>query len=342
MICGHCGHLNEDEVRCVHCGRRLDEPRHRSQSGDSYGGAAAAPWRQELHRRLDAYRQRRDGALAAAAKREGSDTTAGPNVISIERGARFPDRGPVAGTDNDRFESAPAGTWLELHAAEVASNGGAPVGPEAVSVAAAAANIQPDHLFPPPVGMGIPRPAEVVAVEAAVEPRSATPNEVRCSATVAPLPIRFFAGMLDTALLIIALGAFWGVFHWMGGVISADREGARAIGVTAFLVTGFYWAFYVGYFGETPGMTWLGLRLLSFRGRRANGRQRAARALGLLFSTTTFGMGFVWALLDDEKLTWHDRMSKTFVSRDGAVGFRTRSRPAGARSLSPISRKQGA
>ena len=25
MICGHCGHLNEDEARCIRCGRRLDD-----------------------------------------------------------------------------------------------------------------------------------------------------------------------------------------------------------------------------------------------------------------------------------------------------------------------------
>ncbi len=288
------------------------------------------PWRKELHRRLDAYRQRRDGALAAAANSDHAGSTATPNVISIERGAGFPDPGPGAGTDaaendNARFHSAPAAAWLDLHAAEVASNGGAPVAPE--------------NLFPPPLGMGIPRPAEVVAVEAAFEPPSPTSHDVRCSATVAPLPIRFLAGVLDMALLLIALGAFWGVFHQLGGAISADREGARAIGITAFLVMGFYWAFHVGYFGETPGMTWLGLRLLNFHGRRANGRQRAARALGLLFSTTTFGIGFAWALLDDEKLTWHDRISKTFISRNGVVGFRTRSRLGETHSHSSSFRK---
>ena len=333
MICGHCGHLNEDEVRCLHCGRRLDEPRRRSQFGDSHEGQPAAPWRQELHRRLDAYRQRRDGARAAA----------GPNVISIERGAGFPNPGPVAGTVNDRFDSATTATRPDLRAAEVASNGGASVSPETVSVPAAATNIQPEHLFLPPPGLGAPRRTEAVAVEAAFEPRSPTPNDVRCSATVAPLQLRFLAGVLDASLLLIALGAFWGVFHQLGGAISADHEGVRAFGITAFLLMGFYWAFHVGFFGETPGMTWLGLRLLSFHGRRANGRQRAARVLGLLFSTTTFGIGFVWALLDDEKLTWHDRISKTFISRDGAVGFpRARSRLAQGHPRSPSSRKHGA
>ena len=317
MICGHCGHLNnEDEARCIRCGRRLGEPRHRSRSGDSQerqdAAAKGAPWREELHRRLDAYRRRRD--------------TAGPNVISIERGAGFPNPGPV----NDRLDAAPTAAWPDRRTAE------------AFSPPAAAANMPLPHPFLPPPGIATPRRPQAVAVEAAFEPRSPTPNEVRCSAAVAPLPIRFLAGVLDAALLMIALGAFWGVFHWLGGAISPDREGARAVGITAILLTGFYWAFHVGFFGETPGMTWLGLRLLNFHGRHANGRQRAARALGLLFSTTTLGIGFAWALLDDEKLTWHDRMSKTFISRDGAVGFRARSRLVEAHPRSPSFRNYGA
>lgn len=339
MICGHCGHLNEDETRCLRCGRRLDEPRHRSGPGESRDRRAArahtAPWRQELHRRLDAYRQRRD-AGARAANADSTETS--PNVISIERGAGFPNPAPA----DDRIDSVPTATWLDQRAAEIASNGGTPITPDALSLSTAAASEQAAQPFLPLLGMEMPPRTEAVAVETLVKPRPKTANEVRCSATVAPLQIRFMAAVLDATVLLIALGTFWGVFHQLGGAISADREGARAVGVTAFFVVGFYWTFHVGYFGGTPGMVWLGLRLLNFHGRRANGSQRAARALGLLFSTATFGIGFAWALLDDEKLTWHDRMSKTFISRDPATGFRARAGLVETHPRPPSSRKHGA
>ena len=39
-------------------------------------------------------------------------------------------------------------------------------------------------------------------------------------------------------------------------------------------------------------------------------RGRAALSLAAL------GIGFVWAAADEQGLTWHDRMSKTFVAQD--------------------------
>jgi uncharacterized RDD family membrane protein YckC len=41
------------------------------------------------------------------------------------------------------------------------------------------------------------------------------------------------------------------------------------------------------------------------------------RAFGYLVSITALMLGFLWALLDSEGLTWHDRMSGTFVRKSG-------------------------
>ena len=326
MICGHCGHENDDETRCGHCGRRLDEARYRSASPGTLqrnaGGAmSSAPWRGELRRRLDAYRTRRDAAASQAARAASSaSSTDDPNVVSIDRGADFPRPTPAA----ERLGLADEMKWREQQRNAAAFTANDSTTSAAPAPTPAAHDVSEPRPFLPSLEGGPPRHDEPVAADPALAQSRALPRELRCAATLAPLQIRFLAGVLDAAVLIVSLGVFWGVFHELGGAISADREGARAVGFTAFLVTGFYWAFHVGYFGTTPGMTWVGLRLLNFHGRRANARQRAVRALGLLFSTTTLGIGFAWAFLDDEELTWHDRMSKTFLSRDGAIGFRSR------------------
>jgi hypothetical protein len=33
------------------------------------------------------------------------------------------------------------------------------------------------------------------------------------------------------------------------------------------------------------------------------------RIIAILLSAVPFGLGFIWAALDEEKLSWHDRVS---------------------------------
>ena len=133
---------------------------------------------------------------------------------------------------------------------------------------------------------------------------------------VAPLATRAIAGLLDLVLVLIALGVFVGVFRLMGGPIMTDVEGIRSLAFAFFAITVFYWVFYVRYIGETAGMTWVGLRLVSFDGRPPTEEQRRARAFGTVLSTAAVGLGFAWSVADDEQLSWHDRISKTLVTRD--------------------------
>jgi uncharacterized RDD family membrane protein YckC len=38
------------------------------------------------------------------------------------------------------------------------------------------------------------------------------------------------------------------------------------------------------------------------------------RSAGYLLSAGTFFLGFLWALWDSDELTWHDRLSRTYLS----------------------------
>jgi uncharacterized RDD family membrane protein YckC len=188
----------------------------------------------------------------------------------------------------------------------------------------------------------LPKPTE--AILAAKRPaRSEAPNgqskvaapvqrqasEVVAAAPIAPLAIRAVAGVLDFSIIVVAVGVFLAVFYLMGGVALTDLEGLRSISVAFLAIVCFYWIFYVGYLGGTSGMNWLGLRVLNFDGQPPTSAQRRTRALGTILSTLSLGLGFAWSLADEEKLTWHDRMSKTFVTRDGAMGFRARTSQTG-------------
>ena len=63
---------------------------------------------------------------------------------------------------------------------------------------------------------------------------------------------------------------------------------------------------------ETAGAHWVGLRLINFDGSPVNRHERGLRFLSACLSVCSGGLGLAWALADEESLTWHDHMSKTF------------------------------
>ena len=65
----------------------------------------------------------------------------------------------------------------------------------------------------------------------------------------------------------------------------------------------------------TPGMRYAGIELSTFAGYTTSRGQRCGRLLALLLSVLPLGLGLVWALFDDGRLTWHDRLSKTYLRK---------------------------
>jgi uncharacterized RDD family membrane protein YckC len=48
-------------------------------------------------------------------------------------------------------------------------------------------------------------------------------------------------------------------------------------------------------------------------GARLRWRDAAARLLAAVLSWLPAGMGYLWLLVDRDRLTWHDRLSRTRV-----------------------------
>jgi uncharacterized RDD family membrane protein YckC len=63
---------------------------------------------------------------------------------------------------------------------------------------------------------------------------------------------------------------------------------------------------------DTPGMQFAGLRLVDFDGRSPRRHRRIVRQFAGLLSLLSAGVGLAWALVDEERLTWHDHISGTF------------------------------
>ncbi len=360
MICSHCGFSNDtSEHRCSRCGRPLQLRmgaywRRSGLESDSLlaslpaGGLSEPPpprqplWKQELNKKLEGYRDRQK---QSEAERQATVPEAQAQPTKTRSESVLGRMAAAAGAGVSRKKPLPSAARpvgpagpkpkVEANWRRVNPPGEAPTLPplpkNGDAVAGLKLSSRPEARNGESLGAAASplrsqsRPQLGSQPTSQPRPSARQGGEVAAAAPIAPLAIRAVAGVLDFSIILVALGMFLAVFYLMGGVALTDLEGLRSISVAFLAIVCFYWIFYVGYLGGTSGMNWLGLRVLNFDGDPPNTAQRRTRALGTILSTLSLGLGFAWSIADEEKLTWHDRMSKTFVTRDGSMGFRNRS-----------------
>jgi uncharacterized RDD family membrane protein YckC len=131
---------------------------------------------------------------------------------------------------------------------------------------------------------------------------------------VASLKDRQLAGIIDAAFLLFAFGGFVALFGSLGGQLTLSKMSA-AVYLAALSVVYFqYFALFTVFGATTPGMMFRGLQVMSFSGEPPTPRQMLLRSAGYMLSAATCLIGFIWALWDEDQLTWHDRLSKTYLS----------------------------
>jgi uncharacterized RDD family membrane protein YckC len=130
---------------------------------------------------------------------------------------------------------------------------------------------------------------------------------------VASLEQRRFAAAIDVVCLLFAYGGFLALFGSLGGQFTLSKLSAAVYGVTFAIVYVQYFALFTIFGGTTPGMMFRGLQITSFTGDPPTPRQMLLRSAGYVLSAGTFFLGFFWAWWDEDALTWHDRLSHTYL-----------------------------
>jgi len=131
---------------------------------------------------------------------------------------------------------------------------------------------------------------------------------------VAGLEQRRVAALIDAFCLLFAYGGFLVLFGSLGGQFTLSKLSAAVYAATFAIVYLQYFALFTVFGGTTPGMMFRGLQVASFTGGQPTPQQMFLRAAGYVLSAGTFFMGFVWAWWDEDTLTWHDRLSRTYLS----------------------------
>jgi uncharacterized RDD family membrane protein YckC len=119
--------------------------------------------------------------------------------------------------------------------------------------------------------------------------------------------------MVYDALLLVAVwfAATAVLLPFTGGeAIRASEEWYTAyLVVVAFGYFGWFWT----HGGQTLGMRTWNLRLAAAGNDGISWQQAAVRFAGACLSWLAFGAGYLWILVDRDRRTWHDHLSKTRI-----------------------------
>jgi uncharacterized RDD family membrane protein YckC len=132
---------------------------------------------------------------------------------------------------------------------------------------------------------------------------------------VAPFGLRSMAALVDGALI---LGTFLAVAAMVAGRLKSmpPMKEAELISVLALMaITVLYHALFFTLAEGTPGMKYAGVSLCTFDDELPTRAQKRSRLAALLLSLLPVGLGVAWAIFDEEHLSWHDRLSRTYLRR---------------------------
>ena len=132
---------------------------------------------------------------------------------------------------------------------------------------------------------------------------------------LAPFGLRAMAALVDGALIVGAFlaAAITVVGHVKSTSSMKEMELISALALAAIAVL--YHALFFTLAEGTPGMKYAGVSLCTFDDESPSRAQLRSRLAALLLSLLPVGLGIAWAIFDEEHLTWHDRLSRTYLRR---------------------------
>lgn len=145
--------------------------------------------------------------------------------------------------------------------------------------------------------------------------RSGAAEYARFSKAPVAIPVhRTMAALLDFSIVLVAVGFVALVLY---AILGSDFLEGSTLSFFALMALFFalsyklMWAL-VG--AESPGLRWTQLRLLTWDGSEPTREDRLRRLAWGCVSVLPAGLGLIWALVDEETLSWHDHSSKTFLT----------------------------
>ncbi len=137
-------------------------------------------------------------------------------------------------------------------------------------------------------------------------------SHIICDAPVAPNSLRIQAATIDGLLMLAGMALILAGFAYVGGLEALDKHSIPFLIAALITVPIFYKAMWAFMNRDSYGTKAAGLIIVDFDGNPPSQSRRYHRLLGSFVSVLAAGIGLVWALVDEDSLTWHDHISSTF------------------------------
>src|SRR5437763_7867015 len=168
--------------------------------------------------------------------------------------------------------------------------------------------VEAPELLPAPPAMGR------ITIETPTRPEPERRPGFDMPLKSAPLSVRLWAGGIDTLLIGIAVATFaYSFVRITGSALPAQMLWKSAATLFALLWPAYEYVFLV-YSETTPGLNLAKLELQRFDGTPVPRSLRRWRVLASLLSAVSLGLGYAWCFLDEDQLSWHDRITRTHLA----------------------------
>ncbi len=168
--------------------------------------------------------------------------------------------------------------------------------------------LEAPELLPPPPALG------GILMEAVSEPEPDRRPGLDLPLQSAALSRRALAAGVDVLIVAVAVIAFRYVFFRITGATPPWRIDVELAGcLMAALWPAYQYALLI-FCGTTPGLRLARLAVSRFDGTPASRNLRRWRVLASLLSCVSLGLGYAWCFLDEDQLSWHDRITKTHLA----------------------------
>jgi len=165
----------------------------------------------------------------------------------------------------------------------------------------------PELVLPPPALGGI-------LMDAVEEPAQERRPGFELPLQAAPMSRRLLAATIDSLLVITAFAGFAYIFFRITAIVPPLQQGAGiSVGLIALLWIAYQY-FLIVHAGTTPGLKLAHLRLSRFDGTTVPRKIRRWRVLASVLSGLSLALGYAWCFLDEDRLCWHDRITRTYMA----------------------------
>jgi uncharacterized RDD family membrane protein YckC len=164
------------------------------------------------------------------------------------------------------------------------------------------------ELLPPPPALG------GILMEPSSQPEPEREPGVDMPLQTARLSRRVFAGAIDGFLVAGATAIFGYMFLRFNAALPQTRAAVEVAAALTVMLWFAYQSAFLIFCGTTPGLRATRLKISRFDGCSASRNLRRWRVLASVLSFVSLGLGYAWSFLDEDQLSWHDRITRTHLA----------------------------